>query len=139
MHPGEPLFAIGMFKTVGGAGDSDSSREEMQAVLRDWKQDRAGLVRRFDANGDGDIDAREWGEARKAARSEVLKARSERLARAGTNLMTKPEDRRRPYMLSVAPQESLARRFHWFAVASLVLFFLAGGATTWMLGIRLAA
>ena len=138
IHPGEPLYAIGLFNTVGGAGDLGNTREEMHAVLRAWKQDKAGLIRRFDANGDGEVDANEWDEARKEARKEVLQARSERLASAGTNLMTKPADRRRPYLLSVVPQHDLARRFHWFAAGSLLLFFLAGGATTWMLGVRFA-
>lgn len=138
MHAGEPLYAIGLFGTIGNASDLGSTREDMQALLRVWKRDKQGLVRRFDANGDGEVDAREWENARKAARSEVLEARSEQLAKAGTNLLTRPADRRRPYLLSVVPQDHLVQRFRWFATGGLALFFLAGIATTWMLGIRLA-
>ena len=139
MHPGESLYAIGLFKTTGGAEDLGSTREEVQALLRDWKQDRAALVRRFDTNGDGTVDMSEWEGARKAARSEVLDARSEQLARAGTNLMIRPADKRRPYLLSVVPQDRLASRFRWLAVGGLTLFFLAGSAASWMLSVRVAA
>lgn len=139
MHPGEPLYAMGLFKTTGGAGDLGSTREEVQALLREWKRDREGLVRRFDANGDGTVDLNEWEVARKAARREVLAARSEQLARAGTNLMIRPTDKRRPYLLSVLPQDHLARRFRWLAAAGLALFFLAGSAASWMVSVRVAA
>jgi len=138
MHPADPLYAIGLFKTVGGAGDLGDTREEMNALLRTWKQDKGGLLRRFDADGDGSIDVQEWEAARKAARGEITTARSERAARAGTNLMIRPADRRRPYLLSVLPQESLVRRFRLFATGALALFFLAGGATTWVLNVRFA-
>ncbi|MCP4044060.1 MAG: hypothetical protein GY731_19230 [Gammaproteobacteria bacterium] len=135
MYPGDLLYAIGMFKTVGGAGDLGSSSDEIKSLLATWKKDPARM-RQFDTDGDGKIDLQEWEAARKLARQEVLKARADRAAKPGTSVMTKPMDRRRPYLLSVVPQLALVKRYRWFALGSLVLFFLAGGSTVWSLGVR---
>ncbi len=137
MHPADPLYALGLFKTVGGAGDLGNSRDEINALLRAWKQDKQHLLQNFDANGDGDIDMAEWDNARKRAHAEVVKARADRAAKAGTNLMVKPKDRRRPYILSVLPQSRLATRFQWLAWGSLAGFFLAGVVATWMVSVRI--
>ncbi len=136
MHPADPLYALGLFKTVGGAGDLGSSRHEINALLRAWKQDKQHMLQHFDANGDGNIDMKEWEDARKKAHSEVVKARAERAAKAGTNLMVKPADRRRPYLLSVLPQTRLAKRFQWLAWGSLAGFFFAGVLASWMVSVR---
>ena len=136
MHPADPLYALGLFKTVGGAGDLGNSRHEINALLRAWKQDKQHMLQHFDANGDGNIDMQEWEDARKKAHSEVVKARAERAAKAGTNLMVKPADRRRPYLLSVLPQTRLAKRFQWLAWGSLAGFFFAGVIATWMVSVR---
>ncbi len=138
MLPAEPLYALGLFKTVGGAGDLGNARDEVNAVLRAWKQDKKLMLERFDANADGAIDLTEWEGARKAAQADVVKARAERSAKGGTSLLMKPADRRRPYLLSVLPQTHLAKRFHWFAWGSLSAFFASGGVATWMLSVRFA-
>ena len=41
---GDPLFALGEFKTLR-AGDPQSTREEVSMLLREWKQDRAELIK----------------------------------------------------------------------------------------------
>jgi len=135
MLPADPLYAIGEFKTVGGAGDLGDAAEEVKALLASWKKD-AARMRRLDKDGDGKIDVQEWEAARKAARAQVLKARSERAAQAGTSLMTKPADRSLPYLLSVLPQDGLAHRFRWFSRGGIALFFIAGAIAIWMLGVR---
>ncbi len=138
MLPAESLYALGLFKTVGGAGDLGNTRDEINAVLRAWKHDKGLMLQRFDSNADGTIDGAEWEGARKAAHSDVMKARAERSAKSGTSLLTKPADSRRPYLLSVLPQTHLAKRFHWFALGSLSGFFVAGVVVTWMVGVRFA-
>lgn len=135
MRPGDTLYAIGLFKTVGGAGDLGNAGEEIKTLLKNWKSDPARM-RQFDANGDGKIDMDEWETARKAARAEVNKARGERAAKSGTNLMTRPMDKRRPYLLSVVPQNELANRYRWYMLGSLAGFFLTGAAIAWMLNVR---
>lgn len=66
---GDPLFALGDFRTLGAAvGDRNTDIVER---LREWKQDRASLVARFDSNGDGEVDVEEWEMARAAAAAEI--------------------------------------------------------------------
>lgn len=135
MHPGDPLYAIGMFRTEGGPYELPAVREEMRHILNRWKQDQAALLRRFDRNGDGRIDLQEWEEARQAAHREVMETQAERLRDPSVNLMTRPGDGR-PYILSVLAQERLARRFRMFSVAAFGAFMLAGALATWLLTVR---
>jgi len=137
MIDGQPLYAIGLFKTVGGAHDVGSIADDVREILAQWKADQADLVDRFDADGDGKIDMDEWEAARKAARAEALKERAQRSAQAGTNLMTKPAARGRPYLLSVIPQTGLAKRYRLYAGGCVVGFLLAGGFAAAMTGARI--
>lgn len=53
-----PLYAVGWFESIRTA--DGELKDATAALLRHWKQDQAGLLARFDANGDGHIDAGEW-------------------------------------------------------------------------------
>ena len=137
MLPGDPLYAIGMFRSVGGATEIPDVREEVRALLRAWKRDQAKLVSTFDGDGDGQIDIEEWESVRRAAQQEVLKNNAERARAPASNLMVRTRDSRRPYLLSVLPQRGMVRRFRIDAALSALLFLLAGGVTVWMAIVRL--
>lgn len=134
--PGDPLYALGLLRTQGGAGDLGDAREEVRATLAAWKKDPARM-RGFDADGDGTIDVQEWEAARRAAHGEVVKARAERAASGGTDLLMKPRDASRPYILSTVPQDAIIRRYRWYTGGGLALFFAAGAVVAWLLGVRL--
>lgn len=134
--PKDPLYAIGLFKTVGGTGDVGSAAEDTRLLLREWKQDQNHLLQCFDQNRDGKIDLHEWEAARRAASQQVHKARSERATQPGVPMMVHPGSHGLPYLLSTVPQEQLAARYRWWAAAALVLFFLSGMATIWLFGVR---
>ena len=138
MEPGDPLYALGMFHSVGGSQELPNTREEVRHLLTLWKRDQAELLRRFDTNGDGQIDLQEWELARQAAHKEVLKSQRERFNRPMTNIMAKPEDSRRPFLLSVMPQDGMARRMRYYAIGAFFGFLLSGGAATWLLTVRLS-
>ena len=53
------------------------------------------------------------------------------------HLLTRPDDSRRPFILSVLPQELLLRRYRVYAGLALLVFLLAGSAATWLLTVRL--
>ncbi len=137
LQPGEPLYAIGLFETVGGAGGDFHVDDDVRELLRDWKRDSERLLRQFDRNKDGEIDVQEWETVRKQAYREVMAHHAERKTAAPTNLMSATHDRRRPYILSAVPQDDLVRRFHYYASGLIVLFFAAGAASTWLIGLRL--
>lgn len=57
---GDPLYVIGQLRTLRGADGTLDPKADRVALLWEWKSDRQGLLQRFDANRDGDIDMREW-------------------------------------------------------------------------------
>lgn len=137
IHPADSLYAIGLFQTLGGGHELPNTREEVRELLAAWKRDQDSLVQRFDANGDGEIDLQEWEAARRAAHREVKAQQRERAAGPVSHLMSKPRNSRRPYILSVLPQEQLAGRYRRFAALALVAFLLGGASATWMFTVRL--
>lgn len=138
MHPGDPLYGIGLFNTVGGAGGDFNIDADLRDLLREWKQDSEKLLARFDKNKDGEIDMQEWQEVREHALGEVMANHSERKTAPPVNMFTKTTDRRRPFILSAIPQAALIRRFHYYSVSLIILFFVCGVLSTWLISLRLS-
>ncbi len=136
LRAGEPLYAIGMFKSVGGGAESFNTEEEVRALLRAWKGDKARLLKDFDANGDGDIDLQEWEAVRKAAYQQVRKEQSQRSVAPPTHVMSKSIHGKRPYLLSALSEEELVTRFRRLAGGSLGAFLLLGCTAVWMAAVR---
>ncbi|MCG8434921.1 MAG: E3 ubiquitin ligase family protein [Gammaproteobacteria bacterium] len=124
MHDGDPLYAIGFFETKRPIETFNKSHE-MTALLSKWKRDKKWMLQYFDKNQDGEIDMEEWEKARTAARKIVNAKAQEKALDPGINIMMRPPDGR-PYILSVLPQESMARRLRWMAAGGLAAFFLCG-------------
>lgn len=139
MRPGDPLYAIGLFKTLGGAGGGGDVNLEVRELVREWKQNTEALLARFDRNRDGTFDMAEWGAVREAARREVLASHAEREQLPPVNLMGKTGDPRRPYLLSALGEHRLVKRYRWYAAALLCTFLVGGSALVWAIGVRLAA
>lgn len=133
-----PLYALGTFTTHGGADGSMETNAEVGVLLREWKKDQAELLRRFDRDRDGRLDAGEWEAVRAAAAEEVLRARTD-TAPLAVDLLHKSGNLDRPFMLSAVPEEDLLRRLTGAAFAQLVC--AVGGLTAlfWVLSQRLAA
>jgi hypothetical protein len=123
-----PLYAVGEFVTRGGANAELDEKADVSAMLADWKQDRAALNERFDLNGDGTIDLKEWELARLQARREVRRRHAEIRAHDGVNLLRKPSDGRL-FLLANEVPEKLGRRFAFWSGVHLLVFFGAGIAS----------
>ena len=136
--PGEPLYAIGLFKTVGGAGGYFNVDADVGELLREWKRHSESLLKIYDKNKDGQLDMEEWQKVREAAYRNVMAEYDERKAAMPANLLCHTRDHRRPYLLSAIPQDRLVQRYNLYAAGLLVLFFIAGSAATWLIGVRLA-
>jgi hypothetical protein len=115
LHGGIPIYALGEFITLGGAGTALSAREDVNALLASWKADPVALQRRFDLNRDGQVDLQEWELARRLAQKTVEAQHRELRAQPGVNLMRAPADGRLFLISSLAPQ-ALRRRFVLWAV-----------------------
>jgi len=137
MHPGEPLYAIGMFASVGGGAESFNTDAEVRELLTLWKRNGPALLKHFDANGDGEIDVQEWEAVRRAAYQKVRREQAERSVAPPTHIMTKPRHDNRPYLLSVYPQRELVKRYKWKAAGSLAGFLVFGATAVWMFAVRL--
>jgi hypothetical protein len=125
--PDETIYVLGQFETRR-MDDSGFDREEaMKALLAEWKKDRPQLLKRFDLDGNGEIDTKEWELARAQARREAAKMAHEAAAAPGINVLRRPEDGRL-FLISSEPQEELAQEYRWWSVAHVTMFFggLAG-------------
>ena len=138
LRPNEALYAIGLFNTVGGAGDVYDPSGDVRELLAHWKKDSESLLQKFDKNKDGQIDMEEWQAVRDEALKQVLAQHGENKAAAPVNMLTQTRDKRRPFLLSAVPQHSLIKRYHYYSAGLISLFFVSGVFVTWALNVRLA-
>jgi len=130
--PGDRIYALGEFSTLGSVSpDMDVSRQ-IKDLLEDWKKDRPALLRKFDANRDGEIDFEEWEAARAEARRQAMELHREILAAPEAHVMRKPKDRL--YLISDLDPNRLGRRFRIWALLHALTFLAAAGALAWYFG-----
>lgn len=139
LHPKEPLYAIGLFESVGGAAGEFDINADVRDLLREWKKNSETMLSEYDKNKDGEIDIEEWDVMREAALKEVMARHHELRSEPPVNMMTKTCDSRRPYILSALPQSSLVRRFHYYSLTLIILFLISGAVVTWLIGLRLTS
>lgn len=118
----ESIYVLGEFRTWGGDALNLNVAEDMKVLLAAWKRDMPALLKRYDLDGNGSLDLREWELARAQARREVERNHRELRAAPDTQLMGRPRDGRL-YLISSLTEEKLVRRFRWWAVAHVVIFF----------------
>lgn len=135
---GEDLYILGRFKSVGGRREKLDKSGEVRDLLTKWKTKPNFLLARFDDNGDGEIDVQEWQKVMAAAEQEVEKSFSQRLVQPEVHTISKPIDSRRPYIISVEDQTTIANKYRWYSRGTIVSFFSCGIAFIWILGVRLA-
>ena len=134
--PGDPLYAIGQFHTLGSSDQSSSLKDLTGAILREWKRQPDTLRERFDANRDGIVDLAEWDKARAVAEREALQHHAETLRRAPLHTLKRPADRRY-FLLSNLEQFGLLRRYRWRTRLGFSAAVLLGSALVVMLSSRL--
>lgn len=128
----DSLYVIGQFRTQGGSSLEFNTREELNALLAEWKKDMPALLKRFDLDNNGTLDMQEWMLARSAASREVAKMMREEQAQADINIISRPRDGEL-FLVSNLDQEKLARRYLLWSWAHLAIFFGALGGIGWVL------
>jgi hypothetical protein len=123
----DPIYLLGQFTTRGSVDLQLDRGEDIKALLVEWKKDPKNLMKRFDLDGNGELDEREWDLARAQARREVERMHTEQRQNAELHLMRRPADGRL-YLISNMPPEKLGCRYRLWSIAHLVIFFgaLAG-------------
>lgn len=132
LHVGQPLYAIGDFRTQGGAEAFDLTLAQ-GAVVREWKSDFAGMLQRFDSNGDGQLDPAEWERMRESARVEAQRRQVGRGEVPVHHQLRKPGETY-PFILSNHGEDQLARGFYWQAAGGALLCLLGALASAWLVG-----
>lgn len=122
------IYVLGNFETRHPGQGLDAGAD-VRDLLAEWKQDRPGLLRRFDLNHDGQVDEREWELARRLARGEVTKLHRELMAQPELHIVQGAPGSL--YLISNHEPEKLARRYLWFAVLQLAVFLGALGGLAW--------
>jgi hypothetical protein len=121
---GDRIYAIGDMRTLRAADGTLDSKTDLRTLLREWKQDRAALLRRFDTNGDGEIDVQEWQGAVSVAEREVAAKHRQMRLQPGIHILRAPADGR-PYLISNRDPEDLRQRYKWWAWCHLTVFVAA--------------
>ena len=135
LQVGQPLYAIGDFRSSGGGRQARDLEAAQSAVIREWKGDFSGLLQRFDSDRNGQLDEQEWRRVRLAAQLEAEDRHRQESAQPAQHHLGKPAEAR-PFILANAGEDELARHFHWQAAGGAALCLVGALATAWLLGVR---
>ena len=127
----DPLYALGEFRSIGGATLELDAGSDIKTLLAGWKNDQPTLLKRFDLNADGAIDINEWSLARRAARREVEKQHRQARQEADLHTLRSPNNGQLDLISNLDP-DKIARRYLWWAIFHLAVFFAALGARPWL-------
>jgi hypothetical protein len=135
LHVGQPLYAIGDFRSSGGGRQARAPDTAQSEVIREWKGDFNGLLQRFDTDRNGQLDEQEWSRVRLAAQLEAEDRHHQESSQPAQHHLGKPAESR-PFILANAGEDELARYFHWQAAGGAALCLAGALATAWLLGVR---
>jgi hypothetical protein len=133
LSEGEQVYAIGDFASEGGANSSLDRNADVGALLARWKQDQPALRERFDLDGNGNLDEREWTLARRAAQREVQQRHAQVLSQTPAHVLRKPANGR-PFLVSNLDPAKVGRRHRIWQWLHLLAALAAGGAMLAVLG-----
>lgn len=132
LHAGEPLYALGEFRTCGGGREGLDLAAAQGAMVREWKQDFRGLLARFDRDGDGELSPSEWRLVRLAAQLEAEDRHRAASGGAEQSRLQRPSPEL-PFILSCQGEDELARGFRWQAGGGALLCLGGALAVVWLL------
>lgn len=127
------LYVLGDFATLGSIAPELDAGRQIRDLLEHWKRDRATLLARFDLDGDGEIDLREWELARGQARREVMQLQREVLAAPEAHVVRRPATGHL-FLVSDIDPDRLARRYRLWAAFHVVVFLGAAATAAWLHG-----
>ena len=128
----DSLYVIGQFRTQGGSSLEFNTREELNALLAEWKKDMPALLKRFDLDNNGTLDMQEWMLARSAASREVTKMMREAQAQSDIHIISRPREGEL-FLISNLDPDKLSRRYLLWSWAHLLIFFGSLGGIGWVL------
>jgi hypothetical protein len=125
---GDRLSVLGEFHAHSETGDSGAAAA---GLLKAWKADQAALLKRFDRNHDGHIDAEEWEIARQEAQRE---SQAQTLSAPVTRMCVISEPTHgEPFLIAALDAAHLVRRERLHAAMFFSLGLLSVAACAWAL------
>ncbi len=108
IRPATQIYALGVFRTVYSNPSGEFVSRRVEDRVKQWKLQPQRYLREFDLDRNNKIQQDEWQAVRAAARTQVLAE----IAREKSehHLLSRPLDRKHPYILSAVPEESLVLR-----------------------------
>ncbi|MCP4126635.1 MAG: hypothetical protein GY753_06185 [Gammaproteobacteria bacterium] len=137
IHHQDPLYAIGLFKSLDEMDHMQQRKEITRELLRDWKQDQAGLRLEFDRNRDGHIDAAEWEQVRHKAARQAQTEQQQLMGENQLHTLSATGSHQHPFLLSSLPEFDLVRRYRLFITLAATAFFVGGILSVWLLSFKL--
>ena len=138
IRPGDALYVIGQFMTHGGSATAPIAADNsVTERLLAWQRDQAALLREFDANRDGQIDAQEWAAVRARAEREAHAERGGTGDPPPVDVIGQTRDRRRPFVISVGGEERVLANHTYAALSLMTLGVPLAVAVVWAWVIRL--
>lgn len=120
------IYALGHFQSIGGGRHVPSNHKMTGEVIRQWKKNYDWILATFDKDGNGEIDLQEWDQVREAASQEANKRRHDLAKMPAMHILSKTPNKQYPFILSTHSQKTLAKRFRYYATASLLGSFICG-------------
>jgi hypothetical protein len=136
IHQGDPLYVLGDLRSFK-ATELPTKSESLAAILRSWKRSPHQLLRQFDKDKDGKVDSTEWEQAVVIAKRILDERQAEEADASIDNMIEKPTDSRKPFLISAKDELTLTRHFKYKSWAALLLFFAFGVIAVWMIGVKL--
>jgi hypothetical protein len=132
--PASTLYALGWFRTVHSNPSDEFIARQVDELVKTWKLQPERYLRDYDLDQNGKIEKREWSVIRAAARKQVLgRLNSEKKEH---HVMSRPRNRRQPYILSATPEDELISHKKWRAGLAVSTAFLVFSALVLMFTIR---
>ena len=134
IRPATQLYALGWFRTENSDPSDEFISNQVEDLVKQWKLQPQRYLREFDFDQNGKIQKGEWRTIRAAARRQILaKVNSEKREH---HVMSCPQDKRQPYILSALDEEVLIVRKKLKAYSSIAAAFLIFSALVVMSSIR---
>lgn len=134
IRPATMLYAMGSFSTVYNNPSDAFISSEVEELVQQWKLQPQRYLREFDIDQNGKIQQGEWKAIRAAARRQIL-AR-ERVQKNAHNLLSRPSEKKQPYIISAVGEEKLVARKKLKAYSSISAAFFLFSSLVFMFSIR---
>ena len=128
------LYVLGDFATLGSVDADFDVAAQVRDLLAQWKANHPELLARFDLDGDGQIDQREWELARAQAKREVRRLQAEVLAAPELHVVRRPANGRL-FLISDRDPEQIGRNYRWLAAFHACVFLGTAAAGAWFMQI----